>query len=57
VKLALSVGMNRDPSTAQRDQGTVDISSSPIVSSFGTKLGLLSGMIRNRPRNHANPVA
>jgi len=31
--------------------GTVDISYSPIVSSFGTKLGLLAGMIRNRPRN------
>ena len=34
VKLALSVGMNRDPSTAQMDQGTVDISYSPIVSSW-----------------------
>jgi len=38
MTLALSVEMNRDPSTTQGDQGTVDISYSPIVSNFALSL-------------------
>ena len=48
----LSVAMYKDPSTAQRERGTVDISYSPIVSSsFGTKFGWLPCTTRNLPNN------
>jgi len=56
IRLALSVGMYRDPSTAHRERGTVDVDVSylPIVSStFGIKLGQLPCRIgpRNLPNN------
>jgi len=48
--LALSPGMWSDPSTAQIERGTTDISHSPMVSSsFGIRSGRLPSMIRNLP--------